>query len=331
MKGRFLSLTLAFCLAGRSALADRVTVLPFTSGGGATSGLLSDVRNITGTAVEKLGHTLPTPSELVSAEMAAGSAQGSEQYRAAGRASRADWTLLGHVISTGGGYRVELVVCQVDTGRVESLAREVEPRLAEEQITEMLTLALRSEGVGMGEAPWERAKHPEPSPKTSPKIPPKAPPPKTPAASYGEGRPLALRAGASLLSAVRRPANASGSAESLGGTLSAGYTFVPGFEGSLRVGGALLGPSSMSFEAGARAMFSGGLRPLHVGPDMSLGVLATLGGDRTARFLARGALVASWGFSSQFSVEASPEVGVALGGSSSLVFLGGGARAAFRF
>src|SRR5512140_1575321 len=101
------------------ALADKVAVLPFTSVGQATSADLTAARDATKAAALAKGHILATDSEMLAAQMSTkdGSADTSEEYRAAGRASGAAWTVAGRVDPKEGGYRLELEVCQVDSGR----------------------------------------------------------------------------------------------------------------------------------------------------------------------------------------------------------------------
>ena len=136
-------LTLLF--ASRTALADKVAVLPFISVGNATSAELAEARAAARAAVVALADTLPTDSEMLTAEMSAkdGLADTSDEYRAAGRASSSDWTVLGHVEQHGSTYHLEVDACQVASGRVESLAREIDPAQAAPQIKEMLAILRR--------------------------------------------------------------------------------------------------------------------------------------------------------------------------------------------
>ena len=94
------------------ASADTIAVLPFGSGGTATSTLLSEARSATQKAVTLRSHTLPSASQLAAGEKAVkdGVADVREEYRAAGRAAGADWTIKGHVDAHGDMYRVELEV-----------------------------------------------------------------------------------------------------------------------------------------------------------------------------------------------------------------------------
>src|SRR5215472_10875753 len=149
-----LRLAAAFALGlfgwSAQAWADKVAVLPFLSVGNATSAQLDAAGVATRTAAVQLGHKLPTDAEMLTAKMATkdGVADTSQEYRAAGRASSSDWTVVGLVEQHGASYRLELEACQVDSGRVESVAREVDTSRAAGQIGEMLAVLLRPEGIG---------------------------------------------------------------------------------------------------------------------------------------------------------------------------------------
>src|ERR1019366_8189617 len=122
------SLTVAVLLGVGPALADKVAVLPFISVGSATAAELEAARAATRTAVIALSDTLPTGAEMLTAEMSTkdGVADTSQEYRAAGRASSSDWTVLGHVEQHGATSHLEIDACEVASGRVESLAREID-------------------------------------------------------------------------------------------------------------------------------------------------------------------------------------------------------------
>ena len=117
-----LAASAVFLFAG-SAFAEKVAVLKFTGDPGSVDG----AHDATARAVTAGGKTLPTQSEMVTAEVAVKdqTPDNSEEYLAAGRASSSDWTVAGRVRPiTDGGYHVELEVCQVSSGRVESLTRD---------------------------------------------------------------------------------------------------------------------------------------------------------------------------------------------------------------
>src|SRR5687767_492901 len=97
-------------LASRAAFADKVAVLPFSTGN-ASKADLDAARASTREAAQSLAHKMPSASEMVTAEMAirsTGPAPTSEQYRAAGRASTSDWTVSARVEAHGTTYRIEI-------------------------------------------------------------------------------------------------------------------------------------------------------------------------------------------------------------------------------
>jgi hypothetical protein len=143
--GLFVALTLT-C---GTALADKVLVLPMQGVGTAASAQLPQADAATSTAVTKLSHKVPSPAEVTKAKAAVkdGIADTKEEYLAAGKASSSDWTLGGQVEDHGATYRIELEACQIESGRVESLAREIDPAQATQQISEMLVFLIRPQGI----------------------------------------------------------------------------------------------------------------------------------------------------------------------------------------
>jgi hypothetical protein len=341
------AVTITILTVGRAALADKIAVLPFTSAGSATSADLDHARAATRGAVQAIGRTLPSDSEMVTAQMAYSGEHGepSKAYQAAGRASGADWVTIGHVDPHGATYRVELEVCQTDTGRLESLAREIDRPNEVKEIGEMLALLARPEGISNADIPWLTAAPPKPAsppaPTASttvetkpPPTPPPPPPPPGPRHAYAEGHPLAIGAGLDVYSAVHRASNAVGSAASLQIDGVVGYAIdsVPGLELRGRGMGSAAGPSSFAADVGARYAFPVLPRArVFAGPEVGAGAFFTLGADKTTRFLAHGALVGSVGIGARVQVEVAGDLDYAPGGSAALVFVGGTARAVVRF
>ena len=347
-------LGLALFFSSAHALADKVAVLPFSAANSsATKADLGAARTATQSAVVKVGHKEPTPSEMLTAEMAVkdGVADTSDEYRAAGRASSSQWTVSARVDPRSSGYRIELEVCQVKSGRVESLAREIDAPQAVAQISEMLAILLRPEGIANADIAWAR---------TAPQLPPASPAPvalpapaapgadpapaspaplgtqQQPAAplAQGERYPFAVGIGLGALAAFVRPSNAQGNATSLFLSGSLGYAIdaVPGLELRADFGGAVAGPQALMAEAGARYLRV--LEPkLHIyaGPEVEIGGFFTRGADKSGRFLARGALVGGIGLTERIAVELSGDLAVAPGGAGTLVFGGASARGVFRF
>ena len=337
-------------LAGQAQAADRVAVLRFSSsGGGTTSANLDAARSATREAVEKIHDVLPTDKELAAGEATVKDhvPDTSAEYRAAGGAAGAQWTVAGHVDAHGPTYRLELEVCQVSTGRVESLAREVDGRQASAQIAEMLGLLLRPQGVGDTVPPWEGgppepvAPPPAPTPVTPPPPTPAPAPvaepatPASPPAPYAEDHPFAVGLGDEIFTFYARNAHATGSpvAMLIGGQLSYAIAAAPGLEVLADFGVAFVGPSSIRVAFGARYEFP--VVPkvgLFVGPEATLGAFVTEGGvDHTARFLVKGSIPIVWRIVPRFQMEAFPLVAYAAGGSEGLGFAGGGLRGVLRF
>jgi hypothetical protein len=345
---RFAALLFALALlfAPRLALAEKVAVLPFASSGNATSVDLDKAREATRAAIEKTGRTLPSSSEMLTAEMAFKGEHGggTKGYQAAGRASSSDWTILGRVETHGATYRLELEACKVESGRVESIAREIEPAKALDQIAEMLALLLRPEGVANADIPWERAtpvipaKPAKPAQSTSTQVttngPEKPAEPAKPKHAYAENAPVNLAVGGAVFSAASRDSRAQGSATSGQLEVAGGYAFsqVPGLEARATIDVAVAGPQSFSADAGARFMLP--IVPtlrVFAGPELALGLFATEGAEKTARFLARGALVGSVGVGERVQIEVAGDAAYAAGGSSGILLVGGALRGGIRF
>lgn len=340
-----------------SARADKVVVLPFSAPKGAAKTELDQARVWTNAAVVSRGHTIPNASETASAELAVvdGSPDTSSEYRAAGQASGSQWTVTGRlersdVASTTladgseeGGYtlyRVELEACQVESGRVESLVREIDPDEAPVEIGEMLALLLRPEGVADAPLPWasaprkkKRAK-PAPAPETAPPPPVSPPEPAAPARRYAEGHPLALGLFVGVSNALSRPDVARGPswAMPVGGVLGYAIESVPGLELRGLVAAQAVGPRSLEVSAGARYAIA--VLPRHrvyVGPELLLGAHVALGAAQTARALGHGSAFLAWGVSEHVQLEIAGDLSAALGGTGTLLLGGGSLRGLYRF
>ncbi len=341
-------LSAAILVVAPLARADKVAVLDFASGGSTTtSAQLGEAHRATRDAVLALRHTLPTEGEMLTAHMAVkdGVADTSSEYRAAGRAASATWTVAGHVDAHGTTYRLELEVCQVETGRVESLAREIDGGKATPEIGEMLALLVRPEGIGSSEPPWEHAQAPAPvapPPAAAVGTPPSAPAPvvasppveAVPPPVYAQGLPFAVGVGVGALGALHRAANARGSATAGVVGVSGSYAIaaVRGLELRADLDAGVLGPHSLSLDVGARWVTPIARRArIFAGPEAALGAFFALGGDRSARVLLHGGLAFVWAASDRVQLEVVPEVDYAGGGSGSLVLGGALARVALRF
>ncbi|MGH7281934.1 MAG: hypothetical protein ACRELY_10450 [Polyangiaceae bacterium] len=333
----------ATLLLSGSAFADKVAVLKFTGDVNSTA----PAHDATTRAVTAKGDTLPTSSEMITAEVAVKDTvpDNSEEYLAAGKASTSQWTVAGRVQPLEGGYHLELDVCQISSGRVESLSRDIDPVDADAQIGEMLALLLRPQGIAGADIPWERGSKPKPKPvppppppKPLPPPPPPLPPPPPPkpavAHKYAENAPFAAGIFGQGLVAVARPSRAEGPRGSFELGASAGYALdaVPGLEFRADGAFAAAGPGAAYIDGGARYAFV--IVPtarVFAGPEAAIGGFFTFGGDKSARFLVRGSLVAGIGIGEHVQIEGFGDAAGAAGGSGGLAFLGGGVRALVRF
>ncbi|WP_437656438.1 hypothetical protein [Sorangium sp. So ce1182] len=310
---RALSCTAAAALMAiaPAALADRVAVLPARGGtdAAARSAAAADVAR----ALAALGHT-PAPDSAVAAALkgvADGVADTADEYRAVSAQTGAEWVLTGTVEPAVTTTRVELTAYLASTGRVESVAREVDRDQSPRQTQEMLAVLLRPEGVGVGELPWERpvrappASAPPPSAGGTVVLPPVPAGPEAPPAkevlmayplgpervwpAYSGGRRVAVSASLGAAVAAARLPGASGSAASLVGAARVAYALGDrGFELFAGGGGNLVGPFAAWLEGGARLLLTPSLAPqdgawrafpLHVGPALHLGAFFRSGAD----------------------------------------------------
>ncbi|HVJ90472.1 MAG TPA: hypothetical protein VM580_11770 [Labilithrix sp.] len=345
-----------------SAWADKIAVLPFTSPKNVPKPELEEARRWTREAVVKAGHSFATDSEMVSAEMVVkdGLADTSQEYLAAGRAVGAAWTLTGRVerddhppakLPDGSDeagyttYRLELEACQVGTGRVESLSREILPEEGPSYVTDMIGLLVRPEGLANAEIPWERTGvgRPKPKPKATPEptVSVQAPAPRAPEAPaepypvYGDKHPVALGASIGFTTAIARPGIARGPSGAMPIGAVFGYALaesVPGLELKANVTSQVLGPRALELSAGARYAFAPirGVR-WFIGPELLLGGHVALGADKTTRFITHGELFLAAMLTDNIQAEVAGDLATAFGGSGTLVLGGATARIVVRF
>ena len=346
----------ATSLVASSTWADKIAVLPFSSQNNVPRVELEQVRKWTDDAVVVKGHWFATPDEMVSAMATVrdGAPDTSSEYIAIANVVHAEWTLIGHVqrddvppstLPNGAiedgytTYRIELEACQVATGRVESLSREILPddTIA---LSEMVALLIRPEGLANTPIPWERADYPRPKPQK--KAPPPPPPviaeppkPEEPRAVYGAKVPFALGLSFGANGLLSAPSKTRGSSAAAPLGAAFGYAFpgsAPGLELRAYFTGQVAGPSAYILDAGARYAYAP-IRGtnLFVGPEVMLGTHIASGAEKTARFLLDGSLFAAYVISDFFQVELAGDLGVAAGGSGSLVLGGGTFRFLVRF
>ncbi|EYF03625.1 hypothetical protein [Chondromyces apiculatus] len=304
--------TLATFLFAGAALADRVAVLP--ARGGTDDAARQTAQAEITRGLTALGHEVVADTEVTASLWAVldGVPDSTDEYRTVGTATSAGWVLLGLIEPAVKTTRVELLAFHGSTGRVESVAREVEQEQMGPQIQEMLSVLVRPEGIGEGELPWERAvtpPAPSPAPPTAPPaVPPAAPGPSTPTSPppgeasaaggsdklatmhylsavrrvwppYSGGKPFGLSALIGFSHATTRPEGAIGSASAALVSLRASYAFAGTFEPFVQFGSNLSGPGAVWVEGGARYLFTPGL---HMGPKGLEGMALHFGLEATA-------------------------------------------------
>lgn len=340
------------------ALADKVALLPFRAQNNVPRPELDQARAWTQEALKKKGHTLPNDTEQKAAEAAVrdGTADTSEELRAAGKAAQSPWAMSAYVQridypaaknpdgteeEAWATYRVELEACEVESGRVESVAREVVPESASEEIAEMLAFLVRPGGIGPNAVfPWAgqgpRKPKPKPKPPPPPQPPPPPPPPPKPVKkyAYGENAPFALGASIGVSNAISRPDNARGPSWAVPIGVAFGYALadVPGLEARGIFTSQVIGPKALELSGGGRYAIP--ILPqyrLFAGPEALIGVHVAIGAEKTARFIAHGAAFVAIGVSDNLQFELAADIAGAFGGSGTLVLGGGTARALFRF
>lgn len=307
MRAPCFALALALALVSRSALADRVALLPTRGPTDASVKGAVDIDLARGLAA--LGHTLVSEAEVTAALSAAadGVVDTPEEYKAVGARAKADWVLGATVEPAVATERVEIAAFLVPMGRTESVAREVEKGQAEVQLREMLAALMRPEGISSGELPWERRPPPKVAAPVAGPPPPVPPPFMSPPVAHGPerasldylstredvwppyaaGRRGFLSAMLGGSGAVLRPSAAAGSGAAFVGLVRGGYAVGDGgLELLAELGGNLVGPRALFVDAGARWLFTPSLHrgddgvlrglALHVGPELTAGAFVRL-------------------------------------------------------
>lgn len=348
----------ALLLTTSSALAEKVAVLPFRAQNNVPRPELEQARGWTQEALKKKGHTLPNDAEAKAAEASVkdGTADTSEELRAAGKAAQSPWAMSAFVQridyppaknpdgseeEAWSTYRIELEACEVESGRVESVAREVLPETAPDEIAEMIGFLVRPGGIGPNAVfPWtgQGPRKPKPKPKPAPPPPPPQPPPPPPPPvkkyAYGENAPFAIGVSGGVSNALSRPGNARGPSWAVPIGVAFGYAFaeVPGLEARGIFTSQIIGPKAIEIAAGGRYAIP--VLPqyrIFMGPEALIGAHVAIGAEKTARFIAHGSAFAAIGVSDSLQFEIAGDIAGAFGGSGTLVLGGGTARALLRF
>jgi hypothetical protein len=254
-----------------AALADKVATLP--ARGPAPMAERANIRAASETASKALGHTTITEQDIVQGEAAAGDKAGtSEGMIAIGKTTGADWVVEPTVASNEYGTNVELKVCQVASGRIETLSRDLDPKLdATSQITEMLLLMLRPQGLGDDPLPWAKKKDEKAKP--PPEVLPKPKPaPVAPPLVWGEHGKISIGAAGGIGSLVVRDERATKAPRFYAWTLHGNVAIpsVKGLEVTVRFGGTHGPGTGIGGDVGARYMIAAS--------SFAIGVGANLGG-----------------------------------------------------
>lgn len=336
----------AFLIAEGGVLADEVVVLPFDGSGGisaaAAQAHAEESKRALSDALVRRGHTLPTSSEMVMVEVVTRSGTGTshERCQAVGKVSGAQWVALGHVVDGGPTYRLELEICLVRTGRVESVVREIQPGRVLDQVEEMLVFLLQPGGIGHRDVPWAAteastdfsaataSRRPEgegsqasATPPVVPASPPASPPTSPITPHFDVHGDKAFFGGLEGKTALLRPESARGSGTSLGiqGALTYAIPRVRGLDLRASMGFSVVGPSAGWGEMGARFFWQPWSRwSVFVGPEAGLGGFLTLGADKALRPLLRGGGVVAVSLPSSLQVEGATSVSISPGGSGTL-------------
>jgi hypothetical protein len=323
------------------AWADRVARLG-TRGSASTDGKLA-LDKATAAALTALGHTSPTAAETAEGEAAAGALEDrSAGLVSIGKVTSSDWVIEPTLSGVVGGQRVEVKACQVSSGRVETLARDLDPAVdASSQVRELLGLLLRAQGVGDDPLPWEKRAALPPPPKTNtPPAPtptakplPAAPADPPPSWDSGGDYRLGLELGASAIAV--RPDHTVG--DRAVGTwalvglirLPIGDPKTPHWELAGSIGGWYGAFGGVRLGLGMRyAIFAS--ERFVVAPELALGALAQVGGNGDARLLFAGGAHFSFILLRSLELEVHPSIDLSPGGSGAVVIAGGTVGALFR-
>src|SRR5262249_21685982 len=137
---------LVVTLVALSARADRVALLP--SRGSADDAARTALDADLPRALFGLKHVAAPAADVDRAlkGIADGVADTPDEYRAVGAATKTDWVVVGSIdppAASSSSARVELTACLVSTGRIESVARDIDKGRSVVELGEMLGVLLR--------------------------------------------------------------------------------------------------------------------------------------------------------------------------------------------
>lgn len=297
-----IALACTIVLSASNALADLVLLLP--ARGQIPGSMLSSILdNETRYGVIEVGHKLVEPKELDGAmrQVPDNHPDTSDEFGAMARFARSEWVVVPTVFQQEKNWRLELIAFQAQSGRTETVARDVDTEHIHGQIVEMLKVLLRPQGVGTEALPWETGGL-STRPATSPSAKPPSGPKQTPAS--GPRRMFFIGAGFAIDSAISRPSEATGSATSAAIAARAGISPMDPIDIALNFADNVSGPRAVMLDASVRYMLNVAGPTFRIGPELGPGLFLAQGGAHSKSFMLRATAVASVNFSPAFGIEA---------------------------
>ncbi len=342
MTRRIPAVAIAFTLmlSAATAFADRVANVH--ARGTASADDRARVEKAAGDAIHALGDTTPEPKEIVDGEAAAGSLIGtSAGLVAVGKTTGSEWVVEATVAPRAAGLRLDLKVCKVASGRVETASRDLDlggDLVA--QIKEMLALMLRPQGIADDPLPWlggppaapASPKPPEPPPKPPVPTPGAPATPPLPPPEYGRPGSVLMGIGGGAYGILARPNDARGGRTLGAFDVDVGYSLpsMRQLEFTALVGGYFGPAGALRIEGGARYMWPL-TRAVALGAAASVGVLAATTSSATVRLTLGASPVVAIALGGPFQLDLiAPSLRVSPGAGGALGFLGGEASLVYR-
>ncbi|MBI5533022.1 MAG: hypothetical protein HY898_09920 [Deltaproteobacteria bacterium] len=297
-----IALACTIVLSASNALADLVLLLP--ARGQIPGSMLSSILDSeTRYGVIEVGHKLVDQKELDGAmrQVPDSHPDTSDEFTTMARFARAEWVVIPTVFQQEKSWRLELIAFQAQSGRTETVARDVDTEHIHVQVVEMLKVLLRPQGVGTEALPWETggitARPASAAPGKTPAAPKETPP-------AGPHRMFFIGAGFAVNSAVSRPSGATGSATSAAIAARAGISPIEPIDIALNFADNVSGPRAVMLDASLRYMINVAGPKFRIGPEIGPGLFLAQGGSQSKSFMLRATAVAAVNFSPSFGIEA---------------------------
>ncbi len=308
---------LATMLSATSALADIVALMP-AEGRVPGKALTSTLAHETRYAIMELGHSLVSEVELeaVARQIADGKADDADEFDLIAKKTGASWVVVPVIYSDTAVYRLELTAYMAETGRSESVTRDIDAEHIHQQVVEMAKVLLSASGVGTDALPWEAT--------TPPPTIPNAQQQQTTRKLAATSGGMQLLAGLTLgvASAISRPDEATGSSTAFHGGLRAGIQLDSPFEVALGLRANLSGPKAKGVDVSARYWIP--VTPgFKLASELAPGLFFMGGGAQKTSFMLRATAVGSVKVSDKVTVEAHVGDVTWVPSSSGTVLLGG--------